>query len=312
MQTFELTVPPAAAGERLDRWLCAALAALPDPPVLSRSAVQALAEQGAVLVGGAPAGKKYRLAAGERVTLTLPDPQPIDAQPQDIPLNIVYEDEHLLVIDKPRGMVVHPAPGNPDGTLVNALLWHCAGQLSGVGGALRPGIVHRIDKDTSGLLVAAKNDAAHQALSAQLADHTLHRVYRAVVHGGMPAESGTVDAPIGRDTRDRKRMAVTANGKPAVTDWQLLEQLGQFSYIECRLHTGRTHQIRVHMAHLGHPLAGDVLYGPRRPALPGGQCLHARELGFIHPASGQPMHFTAPLPPYFTDFLDRLRKDLAL
>ena len=312
MQTLELTAPAEAAGERLDRWLCAAAAAL--PPELSRSAIQALAEQGAVRVNGTPANKKHKLAAGERITVDLPDPRPMDAVPQDIPLDIVYEDARLLVINKPRGMVVHPAPGNPDGTLVNALLFHCAGALSGVGGAIRPGIVHRIDKDTSGLLVVARDDAAHHALSAQLADHTLHRVYHAVVHGDLKADSGTVSAPIGRDVRDRKRMAVVTgpNGKPAVTHWRVLERFGAFTYIECTLETGRTHQIRVHMAHLGHPLAGDPLYGPRRPAIPGGQCLHAKEIGFLHPETGRPMHFTVPLPDWFTAFLTRLRKDPAL
>lgn len=308
MQTFELTVPPEAAGERLDRWLGTALAAVPDAPELSRSALQTLIEQGTVQMDGGPANKKQKTAAGQRVTVTVPDPQPIEAVPQDIPLDIVYEDGRLLVINKPRGMVVHPAPGNPDGTLVNALLYRCAGSLSGVGGAIRPGIVHRIDKDTSGLLVVAKDDAAHHALSEQLTDHTLHRVYHAVVHGNLKEDEGFVEASIGRDPRDRKRMAVTADGREAYTAWRVLERYGDFTYIECRLKTGRTHQIRVHMAHIGHPLAGDTVYGPHRPALAGGQCLHAKELGFIHPGTGQPVHFEAPLPPWFTAFLQRLRK----
>ncbi len=308
MRRLEFTAPPGAGVERLDRWLCDACRETEGEGAPSRSALQTLIEQGAVSVDGRPADKKQRLAPGQLVVLTLPDPQPAAAQPQDIPLDIVYEDACLLVVNKPKGMVVHPAPGNPDGTLVNALLYHCAGQLSGIGGELRPGIVHRIDKDTSGLLVVAKDDAAHRALSAQLGDHTLHRVYQAIVHGRMPADSGTVEAPIGRDPRDRKRMAVTEqNAKYACTAWRMLEPLDGFTCVECRLKTGRTHQIRVHMAHIGHPVAGDVLYGPRRPALPGGQCLHARELGFVHPRTGQAMHFAAPLPPYFVSALARFR-----
>ncbi len=307
MRRLDFAVPPQAAGQRLDSWLAEACRDGGEP-ALSRSYLQALTEQGAVLVDGVPANKKQKLAAGQTVAVCLPDPQPIAAQPQDIPLDIVYEDGDLLVINKPRGMVVHPAPGNADGTLVNALLCHCAGQLSGIGGAARPGIVHRIDKDTSGLLVAAKNDFAHAALSAQLSDHTLHRVYRAVAHGVLREDEGVIEAPIGRDPRDRKRMAVTRqNGKYACTAWRVLERLDGFTYLECRLKTGRTHQIRVHMAHIGHPLAGDTVYGPRRPVIPGGQCLHAAGLGFVHPRSGEPMFFEAPLPAYFLDALRRLR-----
>ena len=260
---------------------------------------------------GAPANKKDKLAAGDRITLTLPDPQPIEAQPQDIPLDIVYEDDHLLVVNKPKGMVVHPAPGNPDGTLVNALLYHCRGQLSGVGGAIRPGIVHRIDKDTSGLLVVAKDDLTHQGLSEQMAVHAIHRVYHAVVYGNFRQDAGTIEAPIGRDPRDRKRMAVTpGQGKRACTHWQVLERFGRFTLLACRLETGRTHQIRVHMAHIGHPLAGDPVYGPRSVIRDlQGQCLHAKELGFRHPVTGQELRFDSPLPAYFTTFLERLRKE---
>ena len=305
METLEFTAAPADAGQRLDRWL-AGQAGAP-----SRSALQGLVEAGFVRRNGAPANKKDKLAAGDRITLTLPDPQPIEAQPQDIPLDIVYEDDHLLVVNKPKGMVVHPASGNPDGTLVNALLYHCRGQLSGVGGAIRPGIVHRIDKDTSGLLVVAKDDLTHQGLSEQMAVHAIHRVYHAVVYGNIRQDTGTIEAPIGRDPRDRKRMAVTpGQGKRACTHWQVLERFGRFTLLACRLETGRTHQIRVHMAHIGHPLAGDPVYGPRSVIRElQGQCLHAKELGFRHPVTGQELRFDSPLPAYFTTFLERLRKE---
>ena len=305
METLEFTAAPADVGQRLDRWL-AGQAGAP-----SRSALQGLMEAGFVRRNGAPANKKDKLAAGDCITLTLPDPQPIEAQPQDIHLDIVYEDDHLLVVNKPKGMVVHPAPGNPDGTLVNALLYHCRGQLSGVGGAIRPGIVHRIDKDTSGLLVVAKDDLTHQGLSEQMAVHAIHRVYHAVVYGNIRQDTGTIEAPIGRDPRDRKRMAVTpGQGKRACTHWQVLERFGRFTLLACRLETGRTHQIRVHMAHIGHPLAGDPVYGPRSVIRDlQGQCLHAKELGFRHPVTGQEMRFDSPLPAYFTTFLERLRKE---
>ena len=305
METLEFTAAPADAGQRLDRWL-AGQAGAP-----SRSALQGLMEAGFVRRNGAPANKKDKMAAGDRITLTLPDPQPIEAQPQNIPLDIVYEDDHLLVVNKPKGMVVHPAPGNPDGTLVNALLYHCRGRLSGVGGAIRPGIVHRIDKDTSGLLVVAKDDLTHQGLSEQMAVHAIHRVYHAVVYGNIRQDTGTIEAPIGRDPRDRKRMAVTpGQGKRACTHWQVLERFGRFTLLACRLETGRTHQIRVHMAHIGHPLAGDPVYGPRSVIRDlQGQCLHAKELGFRHPVTGQEMRFDSPLPAYFTTFLERLRKE---
>lgn len=258
MQTLEFTAGAQDAGQRMDRWLAGCC------PEVSRSALQALMEQGMVQRGGVPVNKKDKVAVGDTVQLTLPDPQPIEAVPQNIPLDIVYEDAHLLVVNKPKGMVVHPAPGNPDGTLVNALLYHCAGGLSGIGGAIRPGIVHRIDKDTSGLLVVAKDDATHQGLSAQMAVHDIHRVYHAIVYGNLKEETGTVEAPIGRDPKDRKKMAVTQqNSKPACTHWKVLERFGNFTYIACKLETGRTHQIRVHMASIGHPLAGDAVYGPR-------------------------------------------------
>lgn len=305
MQMLEFVAAPQDAGQRMDRWLSGCCGEL------SRSALQALMEQGAVLRNGQPVNKKDKVMAGDTVLVTLPDPQPIEAQPQDIPLDIVFEDDHLLVVNKPKGMVVHPAPGNPDGTLVNALLYHCAGGLSGIGGAIRPGIVHRIDKDTSGLLVVAKDDATHQGLSEQMAVHDIHRVYHAVVYGNLKEDSGTVDAPIGRDPRDRKKMAVTAtNSKPARTHWQVLERFGNFTYIACRLETGRTHQIRVHMSHIGHPLAGDPVYGPRNVLrFLNGQCLHAKELGFRHPITGDMLRFDSELPPYFQEYLTRLRKE---
>lgn len=305
MQTLEFTAGAQDAGQRMDRWLAGCC------PEVSRSALQALMEQGMVQRGGIPVNKKDKVAVGDTVQLTLPDPQPIEAVPQNIPLDIVYEDAHLLVVNKPKGMVVHPAPGNPDGTLVNALLYHCAGGLSGIGGAIRPGIVHRIDKDTSGLLVVAKDDATHQGLSAQMAVHDIHRVYHAIVYGNLKEETGTVEAPIGRDPKDRKKMAVTQqNSKLACTHWKVLERFGNFTYIACKLETGRTHQIRVHMASIGHPLAGDAVYGPRTVLrFLNGQCLHAKELGFVHPITGQTLRFDSELPPYFQDYLTRLRKE---
>lgn len=289
----------------MDRWLAEVCGDL------SRSQIQALMEDGKVSAGGRPVNKKEKAVPGMVVEVVLPDPQPIEAVPQNIPLEIVYEDPSLLVVNKPKGMVVHPAPGNPDGTLVNALLYHCAGQLSGIGGAIRPGIVHRIDKDTSGLLVVAKTDAAHQALSDQMSVHAIHRVYHAVVYGNLREDEGFVEAPIGRDPRDRKKMAVTpVNSKYGYTGWRVLERFGNFTYIACQLKTGRTHQIRVHMASIGHPLAGDPVYGPRNCIRSlGGQCLHAKELGFTHPATGEWMRFDSELPGWFQEYLIRLRKE---
>lgn len=305
MEQRELTLAPESVGLRLDRWLAEQC------PDLSRSQLQNLIEGGSVTCNGSPLNKKDKLKAGQTILLTLPDPQPIEAQPQNIPLDIVYEDDSLLVVNKPKGMVVHPAPGNPDGTMVNALLWHCAGRLSGIGGAIRPGIVHRIDKDTSGLLVVAKTDAAHQALTEQMSVHSIHRVYHAVVYGNLKEDTGFVEAPIGRDPKDRKKMAVTQqNSKYAYTSWQVLERFGNFTYIACKLKTGRTHQIRVHMASIGHPLAGDAVYGPKNCIRSlNGQCLHAKELGFVHPATGEWMQFDSSLPDWFQDYLNRLRKE---
>ncbi len=305
MERKHLTVVPEEETLRLDVLLSRRVEGL------TRSAAQRLLEEGKVSLQGRPLKKNHRLRAGEELELCLPDPVPTDARPQDIPLDIVYEDADVAVVNKPRGMVVHPAPGNPDGTLVNALLAHCGQSLSGVGGAIRPGIVHRIDKDTSGLLIIAKNDRAHLALSAQLKDHTLSRVYEAVAIGSLKEDRGTVDAPIGRSLRDRKRMAVVPDGRRAVTHYQVLARYPGYTHLRCQLETGRTHQIRVHMAYLGHPLAGDPVYGPKNdPERLGGQCLHARELPFVHPATGQTVHLTCPLPDWISGFLDRLERRL--
>lgn len=298
-----VTVDRLDVGQRIDKYL--ADSALE----LTRSALHKLFDDGHITIGGKPAAKNNRLRGGELIEVLLPDVQPLDAVAQNIPLAIVYEDEDVLVVDKPKGMVVHPAPGHPDGTLVNALLYHCGGQLSGIGGVQRPGIVHRIDKDTSGLLAVAKNDLAHRSLTAQLQEHSFDRVYRAVVYGRFSDESGAVDAPIGRDPKDRKRMCVCEkNARNAVTHFRVLETFLQFSHLELRLETGRTHQIRVHMAHKGHPVAGDPVYGPKKViASLGGQCLHAATIGFAHPRTGERLFFELPLPPYFTRFLATLR-----
>ena len=290
------------SGERIDALLARAL------PSLSRSQVQKLLEQGMVTLNGRELKKNFRCSAGEGYEVLLPEPAELPLIPQNIPLDVVYEDEDLIVVNKARGLVVHPAPGHPDGTLVNALLWHCGDSLSGIGGQRRPGIVHRIDKDTSGLLIVAKNDFAHQALSAQLADHSLCREYEALVRGNFKQDSGTIDKPIGRHPIDRKRMAVTEkNAKPAVTHWQLLASYRGYSHILCRLETGRTHQIRVHMASIGHPLLGDFTYGAPSPEKGlEGQCLHARRLRFVHPRTGEHILLETELPAYFMDVLARL------
>ena len=304
MGRTSLTAASEDRGARLDSFLACRV------PELTRSAAARLIETGRVTVAGRTAAKSCRLEGGELVEAELPDPEPTQALPQDIPLDVVYEDEDVIVVNKPAGLVVHPAPGHPDGTLVNALLHHCGSSLSGIGGELRPGIVHRIDRDTSGLIIAAKNDAAHQALSAQLQDHTLARTYEAVVVGNLREDRGTVDAPIGRHHTDRKKMAVTdRGGRAAVTHWEVLERFQGFTHVRCRLETGRTHQIRVHMAHLGHPICGDTVYGARKP-VPGltGQCLHAVGLRFIHPRTGESVELSCPLSDAFTALLEKLRK----
>ncbi|MCD8084942.1 MAG: RluA family pseudouridine synthase [Clostridiales bacterium] len=300
MEELTFTVPDGAE-PRADAFLTAALEGF------TRSAVQRLMEAGLVTRSGQPVKKNARLSPGDRLTVELPDPEPIDAKPQNIPLDVVYEDEDVIVVNKPVGMVVHPAAGHPDGTLVNALLYHCGGSLSGVNGRLRPGIVHRIDRDTSGLIIAAKNDAAHLALAEQLQDHTLARTYETIVVGGLREDSGTVDAPIARHPTDRKRMAVVAGGRRAVTHWQVLARYPGYTRLECRLETGRTHQIRVHMAYLGHPVLGDTVYGSKKP-YPGlaGQCLHAKKLVFRHPRTGEQVEVACPLPEYFVNVAEKL------
>ena len=289
--------------QRLDAFLASSLDGL------TRSQATRLIESGEVAVNGRAVSKSYKLAGGEDVAVTLPEPEPVEAVPQDIPLDVVYEDADVIVVNKPSGMVVHPAPGHPDGTLVNALLCHCAGTLSGIGGALRPGIVHRIDRDTSGLIIAAKNDAAHQYLSAQLADHTLARTYECIVVGALREDRGTVDAPIARHPTDRKRMAVVAGGREAVTHWEVIARYPGYTHVRCRLETGRTHQIRVHMAYIGHPILGDTVYGAQKE-VPGltGQCLHAVGLRFLHPRTHEVMELSCPLPDEFTRMLQRIRK----
>jgi 23S rRNA pseudouridine1911/1915/1917 synthase len=287
-------------GERLDK----ALTLL--HPGVSRSAFEKLIDRELITVNGRPRGKNYLLQAGDEVALTLPEPEPLDLEPQPIDLDVVYEDDDLLVVNKPQGMVVHPAAGNSDGTLVNALLYHCAGSLSGINGVMRPGIVHRIDKNTSGLLIVAKNDIAHRSLAAQIKAHSFSRVYEAVVTGSFKTDSGTVDAPVGRHPVERKRMAVTQkNSRPAVTHFEVIDRYRGYTHLRLRLETGRTHQIRVHMAYIGHPVAGDPVYGKPLGALPG-QCLHAKMIGFIHPVTGDYMEFTSELPDYFKNFLKKL------
>lgn len=298
--TRELTAATEHAGVRLDAFLSA-------DGALTRSQAARLIAEGRVRVNGKPAAKSARLSGGETVTVDVPQLRETALPPQDIPLDVVYEDDDVIVVNKPSGLVVHPAPGHPDGTLVNALLYHCGDSLSGVGGALRPGIVHRIDRDTSGLIIAAKNDYAHQFLSAQLADHTLARTYECIVVGNLREDSGAVDAPIARDSRDRKRMAVVPGGRRAVTHWEVIARYPGYTHVRCRLETGRTHQIRVHMAYLGHPILGDTVYGAKK-AVPGltGQCLHAVGLQFIHPRTKELVSLTCGLPDEFTAMLRKI------
>lgn len=302
MERLELTVAGEAAGSRLDKGV--ALLA----PALSRSQVQNLAGQERILLNGRPAGKKDTLQEGDTVVITLPDPTPTGTQAEDIRLEIVYEDDDLLVVNKPKGMVVHPAAGNYTGTLVNALLYHCGDSLSGINGEIRPGIVHRIDKDTSGLLMVAKNDAAHRCLAEQIKEHSFTREYEAVVYGHLKEPHFTVDAPIGRHKTDRKKMCVTEqNSRHAVTHVEVLAEYPGYSHIRCRLETGRTHQIRVHMAYLGHPIVGDAVYAPGRPDCGvKGQCLHAKKIGFVHPRTGEYMEFDSALPDYFAALLQKI------
>lgn len=291
------------AGKRVDTYLSEHI------PFLTRSAVQNLIEQGSVkLSSGKTLKKNYKLTADEVIQIQIPEAQPTALTPQNIPLDIVYEDDDIIVVNKERGMVVHPAAGNWDGTLVNALMFHCGNRLSGINGEIRPGIVHRIDKDTSGLLVVAKNDFAHQSLAEQIAAHTAAREYQAVVVGGPKTDCGTVNQPIGRHKTDRKRMAVTPEGRPAITHYQVMTRYRGYTQMAFQLETGRTHQIRVHMAFIGHPIVGDPLYGLKKDRFSGldGQCLHAFRLSFDHPRTGERMSFDTPLPIYFTQVLDKL------
>ena len=299
MQTITLNC--AENGKRIDAFVSS-------NAEVTRSRVASLLEEGNITVNGKVPQKSYKVKQGDIITVNIPDPVELDVVAQDIPLDIVYEDEHLLVVNKPKGMVVHPAAGNLDGTLVNALLYHCKGSLSGINGIMRPGIVHRIDKDTSGLLIVAKNDSAHNFLAEQIKEHSFTREYEAVVHGNIKADNGSIDAPIGRHPVKRKQMAVTPeNSKNAVTHFTVLQRFGDFTHVRLRLETGRTHQIRVHMSYIGHPVAGDEVYGPKTVAKGlAGQCLHAKKIGFIHPVTREYLEFDSELPRYFNSFLEKM------
>ena len=297
-----LTASAEDKGSRIDRYVSENITEL------TRSGVQGLMEKGLVLVNGGEVSKNYKLRGGEEISVEIPEPEPMDAVPENIPLDIVYEDEDLLVVNKPKGMVVHPAHGNYTGTLVNALLHHCGNSLSGINGVIRPGIVHRIDKNTSGLLIVAKNDASHLKLAEQIKEHSFTREYEAVACGYFKDTEGTVDAPIGRHKTDRKKMCVTSeNSRNAVTHYSVIKQYGGYAHLRLRLETGRTHQIRVHLSYIGHPVLGDEVYGKPYKGLEG-QCLHARKIGFIHPSTGEYMEFQSDLPDYFVSVLARLEK----
>lgn len=305
MQQLDFLCDDTTAGLRLDKYLAQQI------PDQTRSFLSKLIDDSQVTVNDKAQAKNYKLRNGDSISVTIPDPVDITAQPENIPLDIVYEDDDLIVVNKPKGMVVHPAPGNYSGTLVNALLYHCKNSLSGINGELRPGIVHRIDKNTSGLLIVAKNDNSHRHLAEQIKEHSFTREYMAVVCGCI-SEDGTVDAPIGRHHIDRKRMTVTdKNSKNAVTHYYVKKQYNGYTHIVCRLETGRTHQIRVHMSYIGHPVAGDDVYGGVRQdniKYLNGQCLHAYKIGFVHPTSGEYLEFSSPLPDYFEDFISFLEK----
>ena len=301
MSRFEFTAE--ASGDRLDKFLAEAVG-----ESLTRTAAANHIESGAAFVNGKTAAKNYKVKAGDSIVLEIPEAAEVDILPENIPLDIVYEDKDLLVVNKPKGMVVHPAPGHYSGTLVNALMYHCKDSLSGINGEIRPGIVHRIDKDTSGLLMVAKNDFAHQGLAAQIKEHSFTREYECVVNGAVK-EDGTVSAPIGRHKTDRKKMCVTEqNSREAVTHYKVIENLGNYTHLKCILETGRTHQIRVHMSYIGHPIAGDEVYGNGKPKWLCGQCLHAKKIGFVHPATGEYMEFDSELPDYFQKFLQSIRR----
>ena len=301
MNKIVITVPEEADGARADKILAEAI------DHLTRSALQKLISAGNVEIDGKVIAKSRVLKEGEDISVLIPDAVSLDVEAENIPLNIYYEDDDLLVVYKPKGMVVHPAPGNHNGTLVNALLWHCKDSLSGINGVLRPGIVHRIDKDTSGLLLVAKNDFAHVHLAEQIKEHSLNRIYQTIVYGVNMDDEGDVDAPIGRSTKDRMKMAIVEGGRTAQTHYSVVKRYSGFTHVQCKLKTGRTHQIRVHMAYIGHPVAGDAVYGPKNVITQlNGQCLHAGTIGFIHPRTGEYMEFTAPLPEYFTEFERKL------
>ncbi len=302
MEQFTYQIGIEEDDERIDKWISSALTDL------SRSYIQKCIKEGQVYVNDVPRKASYRLKVDDEIVFRIPEAVEPSICAEDIPLSVLYEDEDVLIVDKPKGMVVHPAPGHYSGTLVNAVLYHCQGQLSGINGVLRPGIVHRIDRDTTGSLVVCKNDRSHREIAVQLKDHSMTRSYRAIVHGVLKTDEGTVDAPIGRDEKDRRRMAINdKNGKPAVTHYKVLKRFREYTYIECRLETGRTHQIRVHMTSIGHPLLGDEVYGNRRsPFRLDGQTLHAYTLGFIHPGTQEYLEVSAPLPAYFEHLLEIL------
>ena len=299
---YVITVSEEKAGARLDSLIAESLDGF------TRSAVQKIIDDSGVTVNSESAGKNYKCKRGDVIEITVPEAKPLEAEAENIPLDIVYEDDDLLVVNKPKGMVVHPANGNYSGTLVNALLYHCGDSLSGINGVIRPGIVHRIDKNTSGLLIVAKNDLAHTGLAEQIKEHSFTRAYEAVVYGNIKEDSFTINQPIGRNPKDRKKMAVVyKNSKNATTHIEVLERFGDFTHIRCTLETGRTHQIRVHMAYVGHPVAGDDVYGPKKVIKElDGQCLHAKQIGFVHPRTGQYMEFESELPEYFKKFLRRI------
>ncbi len=303
MELNEFTAAESDEGKRIDSFLTS------NCPEMTRSMIQKLIENGNVTVNEKVIAKNYKLKNKDSIALFIPDPEIMEAKPENIPLDIVYEDDDLLVVNKPKNMVVHPAPGNHDGTLVNALLYHCGNSLSGINGVMRPGIVHRIDKDTSGLLIVAKNDFSHRLLAEQIKVHSFERKYMAVVYGNLKDDEGTIDAPIGRHPTDRKKMTVIQkNSKQAVTHYKVIERFEGFTFVELTLETGRTHQIRVHMASIGHPVSGDPVYGPKKIITSlGGQCLHAYYISFVHPRTGKTLTLSSDLPDYFTDFLTKLK-----
>lgn len=302
MEEYELTADE--SGERIDKFLSR------NCENLSRSYIQKLLKDGNIIVNKLAVKANYKIASGDVIHIRIPESEPLDILPEDIPLDILYEDSDILIVNKPKGMVVHPSPGHYTHTLVNAVLYHCGGNLSGINGVIRPGIVHRIDMNTTGSLLICKNDRAHQILAEQLKEHSITRRYHAIVHGNIKEDSGTVDAPIGRHPADRKKMSTKSqHGRHAVTHYRVLERFGSYTYIECELETGRTHQIRVHMSSIGHPILGDDVYGPARcPFKLEGQTLHAKTLGIIHPSTKEYMEFDAPLPQYFQNLLTMLRK----